>query len=102
MAINYEAFFILIFMTSYRWWQEWLEYVNQSPATNTNNGSSFEHHDAVDSSSLKGPSSIDNSDLLYEVTSDKSTPRTELHETLVEGTDFILLPQEVWNQFCAW
>ncbi|XP_027181534.1 ubiquitin carboxyl-terminal hydrolase 5 [Coffea eugenioides] len=90
------------YLLNQRWWQEWLEYVNQSPATNTNNGFSFDHHDSVDSSSLKGPSSIDNSDLLYEVTSDKSTPRTELHETLVEGTDFILLPQEVWNQFCAW
>jgi hypothetical protein len=26
----------------------------------------------------------------------------ELHDTLVEGTDYILLPQEVWNKLYKW
>lgn len=89
-------------MLADRWWQDWLEYVNQSHTSNANNGSSFEHHDSVGSSSLKRPSNIDNSDLIYEGASGKSTMGSELHDTLVEGTDYILLPQEVWNQLYAW
>ncbi|KAL3531018.1 hypothetical protein ACH5RR_010340 [Cinchona calisaya] len=90
------------YLITQRWWQDWLEYVNQSQTTNTTNGSSSEHHDSAGSSSLKRPSNIDNSDLIYEAASGKSATGTELHDTLVEGTDYILLPQEVWNQLYAW
>lgn len=90
------------YLITQRWWQEWLEFVNQNQSTITNEGSSSEHHDLVDSSTLKRPSSIDNSDLIYDATSEDSTMGIELHDTLVEGTDYILLPQEVWNQLYAW
>ncbi|KAK4408742.1 Ubiquitin carboxyl-terminal hydrolase 5 [Sesamum angolense] len=85
-----------------RWWQNWLEYVNQNQSGNVNDGSSSEHHGSVSSSTLKRPSCIDNSDLIDETVSEDSALGIELHDTLVEGTDYILLPQEVWNQLYSW
>ncbi|KAL6499955.1 ubiquitin-specific protease [Orobanche gracilis] len=84
------------------WWQEWLEYVNQNQTSNVNDGSSTEHHDSGSSTALKRPNYIDNSDLIDETVSEDSAMGTELHDTLVEGTDYILLPQEVWNQLYSW
>jgi ubiquitin carboxyl-terminal hydrolase 4/11/15 len=69
---------------------------------NTNDGSSFDHNDSAGSSSSKRPSGIDNSDLIYEAAFEASTTGVELHETLVEGTDYILLPKEIWNQLYTW
>ena len=89
-------------MFSDRWWQQWLEYVNQDQANNIDVSSLSEHCDSVSSSDVKRPSVIDNSDLIYDMTSEDSTMGIELHDTLVEGCDYILLPQEVWNQLYAW
>ncbi|KAK3031828.1 hypothetical protein RJ639_035965 [Escallonia herrerae] len=89
----------IFYLITQRWWQDWLEYVNQNQA---NDGPSSEHHDSANVSTLKRPSAIDNSDLIYEAAVEDSTMGIELHDTLVEGTDYILLPQEVWNQLYAW
>lgn len=88
------------YLITQRWWQDWLEYVNQSQMSTTNDGSSSEHHDSMPA--LKRPSSIDNSDLIYEPTSENSSLAIELHDTLVEGTDYILLPEGVWNKLYEW
>lgn len=88
------------FMVTSRWWQDWLEYVNQTSIVN--DGSSSEHHGSVSSSALKKPSCIDNSDLIDEAVSEDSAMGIELHDTLVEGTDYILLPLEVWNKLHSW
>ncbi|KAL0369879.1 UNVERIFIED_CONTAM: Ubiquitin carboxyl-terminal hydrolase 5 [Sesamum angustifolium] len=90
------------YLITQRWWQNWLEYVNQNQSGNVNDGSSSEHHGSVSSSTLKRPSCIDNSDLIDETVSEDSALGIELHDTLVEGTDYILLPQEVWNQLYSW
>lgn len=50
----------------------------------------------------KRPPIIDNTDLIYEASSDVSNAGVELHETLVEGQDYILLPQDVWTQLHGW
>ncbi|KAL3649237.1 ubiquitin-specific protease [Castilleja foliolosa] len=86
------------YLINQRWWQDWLEYVNQNQTSNVSDGSSLEHHGSVSLTALKRPSYIDNSDLIDESVPEDSTMGTELHDTLVEGTDYILLPQEVWNQ----
>ncbi|CAA0842421.1 Ubiquitin carboxyl-terminal hydrolase 5 [Striga hermonthica] len=90
------------YLINQRWWHDWLGYVNQSQTSNVNDGSSSEHHDSVSSTVLKRPSYIDNSDLIDESVSEDSAVGTELHDTLVEGTDYILLPQDVWNQLYSW
>ncbi|XP_073317409.1 ubiquitin carboxyl-terminal hydrolase 5-like [Primulina huaijiensis] len=90
------------YLITQRWWHHWLEYVNQNQSSIVNDGSSSENHESVGSSALKRPSSIDNSDLVDENVSEDSDMDIELHDTLVEGTDYILLPREVWNQLYMW
>lgn len=86
-----------------RWWQHWIEYVNQDQQNNANDGSSLsEHGDLVGPSSPKRPAGIDNSDLIYDPASDDTSMDIEIHDTLLEGRDYVLLPQEVWNQLYSW
>ncbi|XP_062165980.1 ubiquitin carboxyl-terminal hydrolase 5 isoform X2 [Alnus glutinosa] len=91
------------YLITQRWWQNWIEYANQDQPNNANDGSSLlEHGDLVGSSCLKRPAGIDNSDLIYDSASDDSTVGIEIHDTLLEGRDYVLLPQEVWNQLYSW
>ncbi|KAJ4975516.1 hypothetical protein NE237_000622 [Protea cynaroides] len=94
--------FYLIF---HRWWQSWLEYVNQDQASTTSDVSSLydsEYRESAGSRTFKRPSVIDNSNLIYDGTSEDSNLGLELHDALVEGRDYILLPQEVWKQLLVW
>ncbi|XP_010525436.1 PREDICTED: ubiquitin carboxyl-terminal hydrolase 5 [Tarenaya hassleriana] len=91
------------YLITQRWWQEWIDYVNQDQPCNTNDGSSLsEHCDSAGSSTLKKPSRIDNSDLIYDAMSEDSGNAIEILDTLQEGRDYVLLPQEVWNQLHSW
>ncbi|KAJ0241532.1 B3 DNA binding domain-containing protein [Hirschfeldia incana] len=78
---------------SNRWWQKWIEYVNQDQQCNTNDGS--EHCDSAGSITLEKPSMIDNSDLI-------NSSSAEIIDTLEEGRDYVLLPEEVWNKLHSW
>ena len=53
---------------------------------------------------LKRPSGIDNSDLISDGPSEDLNPDSgvEIHDTLLEGRDYVLLPQQVWNQLYTW
>uniref|UniRef100_A0A803MRX8 Ubiquitin carboxyl-terminal hydrolase n=1 Tax=Chenopodium quinoa TaxID=63459 RepID=A0A803MRX8_CHEQI len=89
-----DTFYII----TQRWWQNWLDYVNQDQL---NDGLSPHSLDSADACVSKRPSNIDNKVLIYEsTTSDCSA--AELHDTLVEGRDYVLLPEEVWNQLYSW
>ncbi|KAG6728941.1 ubiquitin carboxyl-terminal hydrolase 5 isoform X1 [Carya illinoinensis] len=91
------------YVITQRWWQHWIEYVNHDQQNNANDGSSLsEHGDLVGSSSPKRPAGIDNSDLIYDAASDDASMDIEIHDTLLEGRDYVLLPQEVWNQLYSW
>ncbi|KAK1259788.1 Ubiquitin carboxyl-terminal hydrolase 5 [Acorus gramineus] len=83
------------YLITQRWWQNWLDYVNHDATNNMNDG------ELTDSSPRK-PSGIDNSDLIYDGVLEVSNAEMELHDTLVEGRDYILLPQEVWKQLYEW
>ncbi|KAI9120269.1 hypothetical protein K1719_007302 [Acacia pycnantha] len=94
-----ETFYLI----TQRWWQHWIEYVNQDQTNNAYDGASFsEHCDFSNLNILKKPSGIDNSDLIYEGTSEDSGAGVEIHDTLLEGRDYVLLPQDVWNQLYSW
>ena len=97
MQVGILIIFILI---ADRWWRIWSAFVNHTPTISTNDGSYLEHQNSASSRTLKRPPSIDNSDLICESSSDNST--IEIYDTLVEGTDYILVPEEIWNQFYAW
>lgn len=86
-----------------RWWQHWIEYVNQDQANPSYDGSSFpEHSDLVSSSAIKRPAGIDNYDLIDNTGSEDSSTGIEIHDTLLEGRDYVLLPREVWDQLFKW
>lgn len=88
------------YLITQRWWQNWLDYVNQDQMNVGNDGPSPHSLDSADAGASKRPSSIDNKLLIYDTSSDSSA--AELHETLVEGRDYVLLPEEVWNQLYSW
>ncbi|OIW21889.1 hypothetical protein TanjilG_13829 [Lupinus angustifolius] len=91
------------FLITQRWWQYWIEYVNQDQTNNSYDGSSLaEHCDLANSSAVKKPPGIDNSDLIDDAVSEESSSGIEIHDTLLEGRDYVLLPQEVWNQLYTW
>lgn len=73
--------------------------MNQEQLNNTNDGSSLlENCDSAGSTAVKKPRVIDNSDLVY----DSASEDIEIHDTLLEGRDYVLLPYEVWNQLFTW
>lgn len=77
--------------------------MNQDQTNNSYDGSSLsEQFDLANSSALKRPSGIDNSDLIEDAVSEDSSSGIEIHDTLLEGRDYVLLPQEVWSQLYAW
>ena len=77
--------------------------MNQDQTNNSYDGSSIsEHGDLANSSALRRPAGIDNSDLIDDAVSEDSSTGIEIHDTLLEGRDYVLLPQEVWNQLYTW
>lgn len=91
------------FLINQRWWQHWTEYVNQDQTNTSYDGSSLsEHCDLANSSALKRPPGIDNSDLIDDTVSEDSGTGIDIHDNLLEGRDYILLPQKVWNQLVGW
>ncbi|XP_022765624.1 ubiquitin carboxyl-terminal hydrolase 5 isoform X2 [Durio zibethinus] len=95
------------FLITQKWWQHWIDYVNQEqqPSNNSNNeGSTSLSGDSPALSILKRPSGIDNSDLISDGLSEDSNPDSsvEIRDTLLEGRDYVLLPQQVWNQLYSW
>lgn len=86
-----------------RWWQHWIEYVNQDQTNPSYDGSSFhEHSDLASLSALKRPAGIDNYDLIDNTGSEDSSTGIQIHDTLLEGRDYVLLPQVVWDQLFKW
>lgn len=88
------------YLITQRWWQHWIDYVNQEQPNNPNDV--LEHCDSASSSTLKRPAGIDNSDLVYDAASEDTNAGIEIQDTLLEGRDYVLLPQQVWNQLHTW
>lgn len=89
------------YLITQRWWQNWLDYVNQDQMNGGNEGPSPHSLDSADACVSRRPSSIDNKYLIFESVSNNSSA-AELHDTLVEGRDYVLLPEEVWHQLYSW
>ncbi|KAH7556826.1 hypothetical protein JRO89_XS11G0000300 [Xanthoceras sorbifolium] len=91
------------YLITQRWWQHWIDYVNHDQLNNMYDGpSSLEHGNSAGSGTLNRPTGIDNSDLIYDGASEGSSASPEIHDTLLEGRDYVLLPQEVWNRLYSW
>lgn len=91
----------LFSLLDHRWWQTWIDYVNQDQMNVASGESSLHNLESADACLSRRPSNIDNKFLINESSlSDSSAD--ELHDTLVEGRDYVLLPEEVWNQLHSW
>ncbi|CAM0873691.1 unnamed protein product [Alopecurus aequalis] len=89
----------IFFLITNRWWQSWIDYIIQDLAGVTSNG--YHQHEFCSNTPRK-PGAIDNTDLLDDMASEVSSMDIELHDTLVEGRDYILLPQQVWEKLHGW
>ncbi|PUZ44791.1 hypothetical protein GQ55_8G152100 [Panicum hallii var. hallii] len=87
------------FLITTRWWQSWIDYVIQDLTSVTSNGS---HHHEFGSKTPRRPGAIDNTDLIDDAALEVSNMEIEIHDTLVEGRDYILLPQQVWEKLHGW
>ncbi|GLJ47751.1 hypothetical protein SUGI_1008530 [Cryptomeria japonica] len=91
------------YLLNFRWWKDWVDYVGQD-VTSTNKdlmlhcSKSYEHPSNIS----KRPPSIDNSDLVANVKCEDPNIEPELHNALMEGRDYVLLPQNVWRQILKW
>lgn len=75
--------------------------MNQDQSNSFSDGlSGLEHANSAGSSTLNKPTGIDNSDLVYDGDGSHASP--EIQDTLLEGRDYVLLPQEVWNRLYTW
>ncbi|XP_074276694.1 ubiquitin carboxyl-terminal hydrolase 5 [Silene latifolia] len=86
------------YLITQRWWQNWLDYVYQEQTPVVSDGHSIDSAVACNS---KRPPNIDNKNLIYDAAS-VDCSASELHDTLVEGRDYVLLPEEVWMQLHSW
>ncbi|KAK4758907.1 hypothetical protein SAY87_020208 [Trapa incisa] len=91
------------YLITQRWWQHWIKYVNQDQTHSTTDGSSLlENCDLESLTIVKKPGVIDNSDLIYDSALEDLSMGLEIHDTLLEGRDYVLLPHEVWSQLFTW
>jgi ubiquitin carboxyl-terminal hydrolase 4/11/15 len=95
MIINAMFFFWLN-----RWWQSWIDYLIQDLTGATSNG--YHHHHEFGSKTPRRPGAIDNTDLIDDASFEISNTEIEIHDNLVEGRDYILLPQQVWEKLHGW
>lgn len=98
LSSNYKCNFLFFFGVS-RWWQSWIDYLIQDLTGATSNGS---HHHEFGSKTPRRPGAIDNTDLIDDVPLEVSNMEIEIHDNLVEGRDYILLPQQVWEKLHGW
>ncbi|PPD67322.1 hypothetical protein GOBAR_DD35803 [Gossypium barbadense] len=80
---------------------------DQQPNNSNNNEGSSSLSGNSDSNGVgisKRPSGIDNSDLISDGPAEdaNSDDGVEIHDTLLEGRDYVLLPQQVWNLLYSW
>ncbi|KAI4386590.1 hypothetical protein MLD38_004511 [Melastoma candidum] len=70
-------------------YMEWIDLMNRSIIV-------------AGSTTLRKPGLIDNSTLIFEPALEGQRSNIEIHETLLEGRDYVLLPHEVWSQLHSW
>ncbi|CAD6257147.1 unnamed protein product [Miscanthus lutarioriparius] len=87
------------FLITTRWWQSWIDYLIQDLTGATSNGY---HHHEFGSKTPRRPGAIDNTDLIDDASFEVSNTEIEIHDNLVEGRDYILLPQQVWEKLHGW
>ncbi|KAJ8768357.1 hypothetical protein K2173_021510 [Erythroxylum novogranatense] len=89
----------LYYVVSYRWFSRWEKYVGQASDVEQLAGSL--DLDAVTPGIADRPGPIDNSDIVESETGCDGED-LDLIRTLVEGSDYVLLPQRAWEKLLQW
>ncbi|CAI0441841.1 unnamed protein product [Linum tenue] len=90
----------LFFVISARWFSGWERYVGRS-ATDCLSDSPSSDSDESTSKPVDRPGPIDNSELI-ENDSQSEGGDFDLVRTLLEGKDYVLVPQQVWEKLVQW
>lgn len=88
----------LYYVISNRWFTSWQRYVGQGTGEYS---SDSQHLNVGPSKMADRPGPIDNSDIVLN-RNDCEGNDIELHRTLQEGVDYVLVPQEVWEKLFDW
>ncbi|XP_058770669.1 ubiquitin carboxyl-terminal hydrolase 9-like [Vicia villosa] len=87
----------LYYVISNRWFSRWQMYVGHSPGmlSTDQQSSDGRHADTV------RPGPIDNSDIISNGSNCDGND-LDIYRTLLEDTDYVLVPQEVWERLLEW
>ncbi|KAK8512013.1 hypothetical protein V6N12_074697 [Hibiscus sabdariffa] len=95
----------LYFVVSARWFRRWERYVgiDADKNLNQNRSSGSRHSNGVSSLGAERPGPIDNSDIIENGGDcDCKENETQLRRMLMEGHDYVLVPQGVWEKLHQW
>ncbi|KAE8722454.1 Ubiquitin carboxyl-terminal hydrolase 10 [Hibiscus syriacus] len=93
----------LYFVVSSRWFRRWERYVGIDAGGNLNHSSDSQHSDMDSSMVAEMPGPIDNSDIVQSGSGcDCKEDELQLRRTLMEGQDYVLVPQKVWEKLHEW
>lgn len=93
----------LYFIISNRWFSSWQRYVGHSDGILSTDQQSSDglHADTVHLKITDRPGPIDNSDIISNG-SNCGGSDLDIHRTLVEDKDYVLVPQQVWERLLGW
>ncbi|XP_022735791.1 ubiquitin carboxyl-terminal hydrolase 9-like [Durio zibethinus] len=95
----------LYFVISSRWFRRWERYVGIEADENLigNQSSDTRHRNGASSLVAERPSPIDNSDIVENGSDcDFKENEIQLRRMLMEGQDYVLVPQRVWEKLHEW
>lgn len=84
-----------------RWFTGWQKYTGYGSGDSPIDDQSNYFEDVVLSDTSCRPGPIDNSDIILNENGSESDD-LQLPMTLVEGRDYVLVPQEVWEKLFDW
>lgn len=90
----------LYYVVSGRWFSAWQRYTGQREGAQPFEEYPIESQILAPSDSDERPGAIDNCDII--INGDYETDDPQLLKTLVEGRDYVLVPQEVWEKLTKW
>ncbi|KAL2325258.1 hypothetical protein Fmac_024316 [Flemingia macrophylla] len=93
----------IYYVISNRWFSRWQSYVGPCVGMLSINKKSSDGHDAdmVHSKIADRPGPIDNSDIISKGNNCDNN-NLDIHRMLQEGSDYVLVPQKVWERLLEW
>ncbi|XP_071703155.1 ubiquitin carboxyl-terminal hydrolase 9-like [Rutidosis leptorrhynchoides] len=91
----------LYYVISNRWFTKWQKYVGEETGEFMFNEISTDKQPTQLSKAAESPGPIDNTDIITD-DGGSDVKDLQLHRTLIEGSDYVLVPQGVWEKLHGW